>query len=210
MEVVHIRPDPKYRQKLYLGVAIVAVFTLLLPLGIIAIVGLGMMLSPAGVAGVAGLGLIGFGIIVTNVLWLVPAVVLVGKYYDSIRYEIEDDEVIVRQGVITHSVKHVPYRTVTNITVRRDPFDRFLFNIGTLRIQTAGMSGTTGAEEVLAGLSDYEGTYQTVAQALRRFRASGATTTEVEPAAVLESASLSEILAELRAIRAVLEGREEG
>jgi hypothetical protein len=37
-------------------------------------------------------------------------------------------------------------RTVTTISVKRDILDRWLFNLGTLEIQTAGMSGQTGAE----------------------------------------------------------------
>ena len=56
-----------------------------------------------------------------------------------------DEQVIVRQGVLTRAVKHVPYRTVTNITVKRGVIDRWL-GLGTLDIQTAGMSGNTGAE----------------------------------------------------------------
>ncbi len=70
------------------------------------------------------------------------------------------------QGVIlTHSVKHVPYRTATNITVRRD-----IFNLGSLYIQTAGMSGQSGAEEKLVGLENVQEIYEMVVVELRRFR----------------------------------------
>ena len=66
----------------------------------------------------------------------------------ALGYEVQDDEVIVRVGIITHSVKHVPYRTVTNITVSRDILDRWFFGLGSLHIQTAGMSGKSGARPI--------------------------------------------------------------
>ncbi len=128
-------------------------------------------------------------------------------YYKSLRYEIHDDEVIVHVGVITKSVKHVPYRTVTNIVVNRGILDR-LFGLGTLNIQTAGMSGQTGAEEALVGLPNVQEVYDLVATELRRFRAgmspTGADADASQPM-VSESAALAAILAEVKAIRTTLE-----
>ncbi|MFN2224011.1 MAG: PH domain-containing protein, partial [Candidatus Promineifilaceae bacterium] len=69
------------------------------------------------------------------ICWLV-GMALTGPYYRSLRYEVMADEVIVRAGIVTTSVKHVPYRTVTNITIRRGLMDRWLFGLGTLNIQT--------------------------------------------------------------------------
>ena len=91
-------------------------------------------------------------------------------YFRSLRYEILEDEVIVHVGIITHSVKHVPYRTVTNITVKRDILDRWFFNLGSLNIQTAGMSGQSGAEEKLVGMENIQEIYESVVSELRRFR----------------------------------------
>lgn len=109
-------------------------------------------------------------------------------------------------GVITRSVKHVPFRTVTNLEVKRDPLDRLL-GIGTLKIQTAGMSGQSGAEESLVGLPNYQAVYEQVAAALRRFRGSMAPT-QAEVEAEPDGAELlPAILGELRAIREVLERR---
>ncbi len=84
--------------------------------------------------------------ILLNILWLVPGMLMTGPYYHWFSYQICDDEVIVNVGIITKTVKHVPYRTVTNITINRGLLDRLIFDIGTLKIQTAGMSGQTGAE----------------------------------------------------------------
>jgi len=123
-------------------------------------------------------------------------------YFRSLRYVIHEDEVVVEAGILTKSVKHVPYRTVTNLKVARGPFDR-LFGIGTLNIQTAGMSGQTGAEESLVGLRDVTQVYEQVATSLRRFRgAMPATGGSSE--AVPEGGELTAILEEVRAIRQMI------
>ena len=138
-----------------------------------------------------------------DLAWWIPALILAGFYYRSLSYEIQDDEVIVRAGIVTKSVKHVPYRTVTNITVNRGILDRYVFNIGSLNIQTAGMSGTTGAEESLVGLTDVQEIYETVVMKLRSFRGAMAPTgAEVDIAPAEGSGTvLRAMLDELKAIR---------
>ncbi len=102
------------------------------------------------------------------------------------------------QGVIlTHFVKQVHYRTTTNITVRRD-----IFNLGSLYIQTAGMSGQSGAEDKLVGLENVQEVYEMVGAELRRFRvAMPPTTVQGEPL----SDGSGALLAEVQAIRQLLE-----
>ncbi len=129
-------------------------------------------------------------------------------YFRSLHYEVQEDEVIVQVGVITHSVKHVPYRTVTNITVSRDILDRWLFNLGTLTIQTAGMSGQTGAEEKLVGLEDVQEVYELVVTALRRYRGAMAPTGAEEEAEMRPTETGGALLQEVRAIRELLERGE--
>jgi len=202
MQTRSFKPSPKYLYKMLLLITLLA---LVIPVG-------GVLLSwligrEEGVAaGVTTLMVV----LVADVAWWVPALVLTGPYYRSLSYEIQDDEVIVRVGILTQSVKHVPYRTVTNITIKRDIFDRWLFGLGTLNIQTAGMSGTTGAEEKLVGLTNVEEVYDMVATELRRFRGSMApTAAEVEPEPALASPdALGAILAEVREIRHALEKDE--
>jgi uncharacterized membrane protein YdbT with pleckstrin-like domain len=113
-----------------------------------------------------------------------------------------EDEVIVHVGIITHSIKHVPYRTVTNITIKRDIFDRWFFKLGSLSIQTAGMSGQTGAEENLVGLENVQEVYEMVVTELRRFRGAMPPTTGQEGEPPDGTAAL---LAEVQAIRQLLE-----
>ena len=133
------------------------------------------------------------------------AIVLAGPYYRSLSYEIREDEVVVRVGIITKSVKHVPFRMVTNVTVKRGILDRWFFDLGTLNIQTAGMSGSTGAEESLVGLANYDEVYEMVATELRRFRRGVAPTAAAGD--VDSPEALAAILGEVRAIRQALEAR---
>ena len=167
---------------------------------------IGLIISAENDHGMQGL-LIGVGV---NLVWLIPALLLAEPYYETFQYEIQDDEVIVRAGIITHSVKHVPYRTITNLEVRRDPFDRLL-GFGALRIQTAGMSGQSGAEETLSGLPNVDDVYQTVVAALRRYRGAlpptqaGEEITGAAADLLSQTDALAAILQEVRAIRAALD-----
>jgi uncharacterized membrane protein YdbT with pleckstrin-like domain len=156
--------------------------------------------------GASGARLVVFIVAICDAIWWVPGMLLTGPYYRSLRYEIQDDEVIVHVGIWTKSVKHVPYRTVTNLTVKRDILDRLLFGLGTLNIQTAGMSGQKGAEERLVGLTNVQEVYEMVVTELRRFRGALAPTgagMEGEPVAASADV-LSAILAEVQAIRQAL------
>jgi len=203
MKTQTVKPDSKYLFKMRLVATLVALA--IVAGGIL----LGVLLGVTGelrLSGVLVLISANFGL---NVLWWLVAVILSEPYYRSLRYEIQDDEVVVNVGIWTKSVKHVPYRTVTNMQVKRDVVDRLL-GIGTLNIQTAGMSGQTGAEERLVGLSNVQEVYEWVAGELRRFRGGMAPTqadVEEEPAASLLG-DLGEILAQVQAIRVLLEQRQ--
>ena len=180
------------------------------PLALLILAGgtlLGLLLSLDRDIGL-GTGLIIIGVtFVLDVLWWIPALILSGPYYNSLSYEVQDDEVIVHVGIWTKSVKHVPYRTVTNLTVKRDPLDRWLFKLGSLEIQTAGFSGQSGAEEKLVGLAEVQEVYEMVGAQIRRFRGAMApTAAEDEPEAAPPAEGLSAaLLEEVRQIRRLLE-----
>jgi membrane protein YdbS with pleckstrin-like domain len=201
MQTKSFKPSPQYLTKLRAVITIVAL--LILAGGIL----LGWLMSFDKSIGASG-GMLAFLIVTAiNAVWWAPAMLLSGPYYRSLSYEIQDDEVIVHVGIWTQSVKHVPYRTVTNLTVKRDILDRWFFGLGTLNIQTAGMSGTTDAEESLVGLTNVQEVYEIVVTELRRFRGSMApTAAEVEgESAVASTDALSAILTEVRAIRQAME-----
>jgi len=201
------KPSPSYLTKLRLIVTVVAVLILLGGALLAWLISLDTDTYSGDTMLIFG------GTALLDLVWVMPALLLTGPYYRSLSYEIQDDEVIVRVGIWTHSVKHVPYRTVTNLTIKRGILDRWLFGLGTLNIQTAGMSGTTGAEESLEGLSNVHEVYEIVVRELQRFRGGMAPTAAGvegpsvadEMAAVATTQTLSAILSEVRAIRQRLE-----
>ncbi|MFW9955789.1 MAG: PH domain-containing protein [Candidatus Thorarchaeota archaeon] len=89
-------------------------------------------------------------------------------------------EIYVKKGLINITKKHVPFRTITNISSRAGPLDR-LFGIGNVEIQTAGFSGGTqqGPEEKLEGIVFYEEVRDFILQELRKFRTPYGTATEI-------------------------------
>ena len=186
-------PNSKYQIKMMLMITLLA-FLILLGMGILAAL---ISLDDPG----AGLVIMGVTIVGDALFWLVGMILSV-PYFRSLRYEVLEDEVIVHVGILTHSVKHVPYRTVTNITVKRDIFDRWFFNLGSLNIQTAGMSGQSGAEEKLVGLENVQEVYEMVVAELRRFRGAMLPTTIQEE---LPPDGSGVLLAEVQAIRQLLE-----
>ncbi|MBL7201749.1 MAG: PH domain-containing protein [Anaerolineae bacterium] len=191
------KPHRRYLSKLWLVETIVAVLILIvaaLPMLIVSLERSGSMRGAVIAWIVCG---------ALDVLWWVPAMLLSAPYYRSLSYEIREEEVIVRAGIVTRSVKLVPYRTVTNLTVKRGLLDRWL-GLGTVDIQTAGMSGTNNVEQSLVGLENAQEVYELVVRELRRFR--GTATEGVGDTDVPASAdTLTAILAEVRAIRRTLD-----
>ena len=197
MNPVHITPDSRYRSAMFVAITLILVpffFSWTIPLGTFALAQVMRVSIALALVVAVHLAVLALG------LWLGTA------YVRSIRYEIWDDEIVGRAGIITKSVKHVPFRTVTNLKVTRGPIDR-MFGLGSLHVQTAGMSGQTGAEETLVGLADAQAVYEQVVAELHRFRgALGPTQAAEEPAVLARDADLmAALLAEVRAIRARLE-----
>ena len=196
METQTLKPSPRYRSKLFLVATVIAV--------IVMVVGL---LIAGGILedeGPKDAGAFIFLFLLLDLVWYLPSLLLIRAYFRSLRYEIQDDEVIVHVGIWTKSVKHVPYRTVTNLKVNRDIFDRWFFGLGSLNVQTAGMSGTSGAEEGLVGLPNYQEVYELVRDRIRRYRGAMSPTAAGEEDSQSEPA-LAAILTEVRAIRTALE-----
>ena len=108
--------------------------------------------------------------------------------------------------------KHVPFRTITNISSRAGVIDR-LFGIGNVEIQTAGFSGgpagQAGPEEKLEGIIAFEDLTLFVLGELRKFRDPYTTGTEVvfprdEAVPRLDGSLDNEILTAIRDIREIL------
>ncbi len=199
MQTLHIKPGKSYMRKLWVTYTIIALLTVLTGYFFGLLVGID---EGPGVT----IEITIYTALIAGLFWI-TAVILSVFYARSLSYEIQDDEVILRVGIVTKSVKHVPFRTVTNISIKRGILDRFMFDIGTLNIQTAGMSGTAGAEQSLVGLEDVHGVYDDVVKKLHAFRGAMSPMTaeeDTESRAVPDNV-MNEMLEELRAIRRSIE-----
>jgi membrane protein YdbS with pleckstrin-like domain len=132
------------------------------------------------------IGPLNYWMIVLNLIWLIPALIMLVFYVKSIEFSVKAEsgetmpEVYVKRGIVTVTRKHVPFRTITNISSNAGPFDR-LFGIGSVNIETAGFSGAnqTGPEEKLEGIVFYEEVRDFILNELRKFRDPYVTGTEV-------------------------------
>jgi len=61
-------------------------------------------------------------------------------YYDTMAYELHEDELRWRRGVWFRTTGIVPYNRITNLDLKQGPVMRWL-KISTISIQTAGYSG---------------------------------------------------------------------
>jgi membrane protein YdbS with pleckstrin-like domain len=189
-----------------------------LGIGYIVIVAEGITLAEFWTAVAFWWGPANFWYWLVTAIWLVPAVVIWPFYVRRIEYSVIAEsgetmpEIYVRKGIVTITEKHVPFRTITNISSRAGPIDR-LFGIGSVWIQTAGFSGGAQAgakpEEKLEGIHIFEAVRDFVLRELRKFRDPYVTGTEVvsprpEPTAAERAYPQDEVLSVLREIRDLL------
>jgi membrane protein YdbS with pleckstrin-like domain len=87
-------------------------------------------------------------------------------YFKSIQYNIEEHEIVIQRGVIQKKVKVVPFHSITNITISRNPIDR-IFNIGSVKIQTAGYSGEKTPELKIEGIRNYNEIYNKIMSSVK-------------------------------------------
>jgi len=158
---------------------------------------------------------VNFWLGVINAIWVVPALILVPIYINSIEYSVIAEsgktmpEIYVAKGIVKRTKKHVPFRTITNISSTSGPFDR-LFGIGNVLIETAGYSGSMmGPEEKIEGVRFYEEVRDFILNELRKFRDPYVTGTEVvlpreEPVPRMADSLDDEMLITLREIRDVM------
>jgi membrane protein YdbS with pleckstrin-like domain len=81
------------------------------------------------------------------------------RYYRALLYKLTENEMVWRRGVWFRKTGIVPYNRITNIDIEQGPVSRKL-GIGSLKIQTAGYSGTAGrgktAEIRIEGVVHFE------------------------------------------------------
>ncbi len=102
-----------------------------------------------------------FNLIVTGVIVFFAIILILffvtwaRLYYESMWYELRDDEMSWRRGVWFRKTGIVPYNRITNLDIRQGPVMRVL-GISTLSIQTAGYSGQAIPEIKIEGVEHAE------------------------------------------------------
>ena len=152
---------------------------------------------------------------IAHLIWLIPALIIIPVYIRSIQYSVVAEtgealpEITVRKGIFNVTYKHVPLRTVTNLSSRQGLIDR-LFGIGNVEVETAGYSGSTqmGPEEKLEGVKFYKELADYLLNEMRKLRTPYVTGTEVvtEERSVprMDDSLQDEILIAIRDIREIL------
>jgi len=108
-------------------------------------------------------------VIVVDLIWYLPALMLVQASYKARTYNFNEDEIIIQSGWWTKSVRRIPLSSVVAFEMRWDRLDRWL-EIGTLDVQTATERDGHGSRVRLAGLADVEMVAQLAARLLQRLR----------------------------------------
>jgi membrane protein YdbS with pleckstrin-like domain len=140
---------------------------------------------------------------------LILAVLLwywVGLYYESMYYELREDEINGKRGVWFRTTGIIPYNRITNLDVRQGPFMRSL-GISSLAIQTAGYSGQTGSEIRIEAIEHAEELREVIRSMVRGAPAHDDGTGS---GARISASSIpvdQQILNELKSIRSLLEKR---
>ncbi len=143
--------------------------------------------------------------LIIGLIVVIISFILVPKYVDGILYQVHGTEVVVIKGLLNKTEKHVPFRTITNISSRTGIYDRLL-GIGNVNIETAGKSGTSRSpEEKIEGIRVYKEVRDFILKELRKFRTPYTTATEVEEEKSLPTSDSSAIIKELREMKEILQ-----
>jgi uncharacterized membrane protein YdbT with pleckstrin-like domain len=137
--------------------------------------------------------------------WLLFAPILT-LWVKNLKYVIEEDRIIIYQGILTKVQKNIPHRAVTDFVLHRSLYDRFL-GIASIRIQTAGQTQTpTGYEGNMAGLIEWDKLHKNLRAIVKTLHpVSGSLGVAEKSPAATEDDLLRQILDELKAIRKAVE-----
>jgi len=122
-------------------------------------------------------------------------------YYESMWYELREDEMSWKRGVWFRTTGIVPYNRITNLDVRQGPVMRAL-GISTLAIQTAGYSGQAAPEIKIEGVGKAEELREFIRSLVRSTVSHGDGTGGEKPA---PETTGERMLEELTRIRILLE-----
>jgi membrane protein YdbS with pleckstrin-like domain len=130
----------------------------------------------------------------------------VGLYYESMWYELREDEINWKRGVWFRTTGIVPYNRITNLDVRQGPFMRFL-GISSLAIQTAGYSGQAVPEIRIEAIEHADELREVIRSMVRGSPAHDDGTGSGTHVSTSSTPVDQQILSELKSIRSLLEKR---
>ena len=129
----------------------------------------------------------------------------VGLYYESMSYELREDEINWKRGIWFRTTGIVPYNRITNLDVRQGPLMRAL-GISSLAIQTAGYSGQAVPEIRIEAIEHAEELRELIRSQVRGCSSHDDGTGSAKPATSPSCVPTDQqILAELQQIRSLLE-----
>jgi putative membrane protein len=82
-------------------------------------------------------------------LFFAPAAVVAVVRYLTYRWRLEPEELVVREGVVTRTERHIPYDRIQNVDLVQNPLHR-LFGVAEVRLETAGGQEPEAVIRVLA------------------------------------------------------------
>lgn len=218
------KPSKSFLYKLLIQNVLVLIFIWLIVIASFVFVALMVALDPANPSFLQIVNdytwIVNLWTIIPNLFWFIPAMILTPYYFRSVEYSVKAEtgdtmpEIYSKRGIVTITRRHVPFRTITNISSKAGPLDR-IFKIGSVHIETAGYSGPNqkGPEEILNGIVFYEEVRDFILKELRKFKEPYVTGTEVvipkeDPIPKLPGLE-DEMLATLREIRDLLRNRKD-
>ena len=150
--------------------------------------------------------------IVHSIIWIIAQVIIwaisipiIKLWIKNLAYVIQDDRVTIHKGILTKTQQNIPYRSVTDFSLKRTIYDRLL-GLGSINIQTAGQSkSASGYEGSLIGLIDYENLHSELKEKLKKLHPVSESTTTSEPVRKSDESVLTHMLEELKKIRRNLE-----
>jgi len=139
------------------------------------------------------------------ILFMLPLVLWLGAYFRSLDYTLAGDVVKGRRGVLFKRSVTMPVHKITNVDITHGPLQR-KFGVGYIHCQTAGAGGQQGAraELKMEGIRDLEKVKDTILERVRETSMTRTGAIKPQTAAAQDSNVMTDILAELRAIREVL------
>jgi len=91
----------------------------------------------------------GYGFELFLMVMFIPTVAIALARYVSYRYRFAEDELIVREGIVTRNERHIPYARIQNVDLVQNPLHRML-GVAEVRLQTAAGDKPEATMKVLS------------------------------------------------------------